>query len=455
MENILKGHLKNQQQMNLITPLLKDLLNPHEPLFQLSDRIDWIYFEKEFGKLYIDFGRPAKPIRLMVSLLILKQLYSLSDEELVEVWRQNPYYQYFSGMDIFQWGFPCVANELTHFRKRIGRNGAEKILQHSIALHGTSACEKEVIIDSTVMEKNITFPTDVKLHKKIIERCQQVARRERLELRQSYRYTLRRLLLDQRFSRHPRNRKRARASARKIKTIAGRLIRELERELPVDGLARHQDFIDRSKRILSQSRCDRNKLYSLHEPDVYCISKGKEHKPYEFGTKVSIVKTKKSGIIIGALNIHNHYDGHTLPEVLEQSKRLTDHCPNLAIVDRGYRGVTRIGNTRILSPKKLRANASPYERQKIRNRFRKRAGIEPIIGHLKSDHRMLRNYLKGTEGDDMNILLAAAAFNYKKLLNQWRFIFGLIFRAFNKLISRSYLLKCSITSMCSECCDSI
>ncbi len=419
----MKGKSRNQDQFNLLQANLRDMLNPNEPVYQLTDSMDWEYFEREFSDYYIDFGRPAKPIRLMVSLLILKQIYSISDDEVVETWTQNPYWQYFSGMDVFQWKLPCVSSDLTHFRNRIGSEGAEKIFKNSIDIHGKSARENEVVIDSTVMEKNITFPTDVKLYRKIIERCRKIAEAESIPLRQSYRRVEKKLLLAQRFRHHPKNRKKARSAERKLKTIAGRLLREIERKLMEQSNSEYTSFLGRASRVLSQQRGDKQKIYALHEPDVYCISKGKDHKRYEFGTKASLVLTKRIGIIVGALNIHNQFDGHSLPVVLAQTERLTKRRPKVAIVDRGYRGEKQVGTTEIAIPRVPGKRSTNYEKQKARQRFRRRAGIEPIIGHLKSDHRMLRNYLKGSIGDDINILLAAAAFNYKKRLRQLKSIF--------------------------------
>jgi len=412
-----------EDQFNLLQASLRHMLNPKDALYQLANSMDWDYFEKAFSDYYIDFGRPAKPIRLMVSLLILKQLYSLSDDEVVESWTQNPYFQYFSGMDVFQWNIPCVSSELTHFRNRIGSEGAEKIFKNSIDIHGKSAREKEVLVDSTVMEKNITFPTDVKLCRKIIERCRVIAESESISLRQSYRRVEKQLMLAQRFRKHPKNRKKAKAAERKLKTIAGRLLREIERQLAEESRDEYAFFLERASRILPQKRGDKQKIYSLHEPEVYCISKGKDHKKYEFGTKASIVLTKHSGIIVGALNIHNQFDGHSLPAVLKQTERLTGRRPKVAIADRGYRGKKEVGTTKIALPKAPGKRTTNYEKQKARQRFRRRAGIEPIIGHLKSDHRMLRNYLKGSVGDDINIFLAAAAFNYKKRLRYLKSIF--------------------------------
>jgi len=263
----------------------------------------------------------------------------------------------------------------------------------------------------------------VKLYRKIIEQCRKIAEIESIALRQSYRRAEKNLLLAQRFRSHPKNRKKARSAERKIKTIAGRLLREIERKLVEQSQSEHASFLERATRILAQKHGDKQKLYSLHEPDVYCVSKGKEHKKYEFGTKASIILTKQSGIIVGALNIRNQFDGHSLPAALVQTERLTGRRPAVAIADRGYRGKKQLAETETALPKAPGKHCTNYDKQKARQSFRRRAGIEPIIGHLKSDHRMLRNYLKGSVGDDINILLAAAAFNYKKRLRQLKSIF--------------------------------
>lgn len=435
------GQNREKNQQSLFSPGLKVMLNPKNPLYQLSGQIDWAFFEEEFEKFYIDFGRPSKPIRLMVSLLILKQVYSLSDERVVEEWVQNPYYQYFSGMETFQWQFPCTPSELTHFRNRIGQEGAELILKNSIELHGKSSREKEVLIDSTVQEKNITYPTDIKLYRKIIEKCRKIANETDIELRQSYKFTLPKLIMDQRFKNHPRSRHKAKKSEKKIKTIAGRILRDVMRKVDKETMNQYQAFFINAEIIMNQKRSDKNKLYSLHETNVYCISKGKSHKKYEFGTKASIVKTKKSGIIVGAMNIHKQYDGNSLPEVLQQVERLTGHKPKVGIVDRGYRGKKIINGTEIMRPSVPSQKTSNYQKRKQRLRFRARAGIEPIIGHIKQDHRMARNYLKGVIGDDINIFLSAAAFNYKKMLNRLKFNFCLILSDFKE---RLFAIKSTI-----------
>ena len=150
---------------------------------------------------------------------------------------------------------------------------------------------------------------------------------------------------------------------------------------------------------------------------MYCISKGKEHKKYEFGSKVSIAMTKTSGVIVSAMNIEkNVYDGATLPDVLEDIKNHTGKRPTIAIVDQGYRGKKEVGETQIISAQALRKKLTKYEKHKTRKRLRRRAAIEPVIGHLKSEFKLARNYLKGVIGDHINVLLAAAAYNLRKWL---------------------------------------
>jgi len=409
-----KNRLKGQ--MNFFQPTLKEQLNPQQALYLLSERIDWSSLESDLSKYYINFGRPAKPIRLMVSLLILKQLYNLSDESVVARWTENPYYQYFGGMEHFVWEFPCNPSDLVHFRNRIGQAGIERIFKMSVDLQGKDGKQDKLCIDTTVQEKNITYPTDAKLQMRIIDKCRKLAHVYNLQLRQSYTRTVKRCLLLQRFRNHPRNRKKAMAAARKIKTIAWRLIRELERLLP-QGVA--QDQLILFKQVLSQKKKDKNKIYSLHEPEVSCIAKGKEHKPYEFGSKVSFGITRTTNVIVSVATFKgNPYDGNTLEETLKIHKRITGIQAKEASVDRGYRGRKEIEGVQIISPKVLPGSATNYEKKKMRMRFRRRAAIEPIFGHAKNDYRMGRNYLKGFVGDIKNALLAAMAFNIRRWIRK-------------------------------------
>jgi IS5 family transposase len=220
--------------------------------------------------------------------------------------------------------------------------------------------------------------------------------------------------------------------AKKLRTMAGAMIRELHRKLPSEALARHQELLALFKRVKDQKRSDKNKVYSLHEPDVLCIGKGKAGKPYEFGRKASIAVTKTTGIIVGAMSFNeNVYDGHTLPDVLKQCWTITGVCPTDAICDHGYRGLAKVGDTDIHTPNPAKKKDSAYQRRKAKQRFRRRAAIEPVIGHLKHDHRMVRCYLKGAVGDAINLFMAAAAFNFRKWMRKRGGFFLRFWRAFS------------------------
>ena len=423
----------------------EEQLDHRHPLYVLAGKIDWQLFEEKFSPLYHpETGRPAKPIRLMVSLLIIKHVRNLSDGGVAGQWAENSYYQYFSGERMFACGQPCEASELVHFRRRIGEAGIELILQESIRVNGDDGNDPHVSVDTTVQEKNITYPTDDKLYKKIIKKCQRITGLEQLPLRQSYTRTLKKLGAEQRFRHHPKNKGRAKRADRKIKTIAGRLVRELERNLPAQS--RYQSDIELFKKVLAQKRNDSNKTYSLHEPEVRCISKGKEHKKYEFGNKVSVTMTQNTGVITGAMAFRNQYDGHTLEAALAQAERLTGRTPQTATVDRGYKGRTKIGETHIQIPKPFNEKStSKYKQRKLKKAFGRRAAIEPTIGHLKTDHRLGRNFYKGIFGDNINIMLGAAAFNFKRMMNKWKSSFWvfwkqLILATKYLLVQQSYLL---------------
>ena len=393
------------------------MLNPSHPLYKLSDKINWEKFDAAFRPLYCQHnGRPSKPIRLMCGLLILKHLRNLSDESVVEQWSENAYYQYFCGMQEFIPAAPCASSELVHFRHRIGEEGIELIFQESIRVNNEDDDEHHhdtAFIDSTVQEKNITFPTDAKLHKKIVSKVLHLVDKLHLPLRQSYTFVLKGIYRDQRFRNHPKNRKKALRADRKLRTIAGRLVRELKRNLGENSL--YTELIDRFQTILSQRRNSRKKLYSIHEARVQCISKGKEHKKYEFGNKVSIIRSA-TGIILGAMSFRNEYDGHTIEATLGQVERLTQRKIKILAGDRGYRGRKVVNGTQILIPDSPKPSESRYQRRKKHKLFCKRAGIEPTIGHLKADHRLGRNFYKGVVGDAVNILMAAAAYNFKRAM---------------------------------------
>lgn len=399
---------------------LKSMLDPLQPLYKLADIIPWDDIEKNFTVFYAGKGRPAKSIRLMVSLILLKRIYNLGDETVVSTWLQNPYMQYFSGEKTFQWKLPCDPSDLVHFRKRIGQEGVDMLFKISIDIHGNKVKKENVLIDSTVQEKNITFPTDFKLHKKIIDKCNQIAENYGVQQRQTYKRVIKNLIFAQRGMHSPKGRKKALKAQKSMKVYAGRLVRELRRKLTETDLAECNEVLTRFEKVLDQKRDSKNKVYSLHENSVYCISKGKEHKKYEFGTKVSIAVTEKSGIIVAAVNMkENKHDSKSIPETIDQISKLTGKIPSIAGTDQGYRGISEYQGCKIIhADKLLKKKNTESEKRKIKKILRKRAGIEGVISSLKHNHRLSRNFLSKEIGDSLNVALAAIGFNMKKWLRR-------------------------------------
>ena len=423
---MLSNSSKTKQQ-NLFYSPLSDMLDMNDPLIALSNAIDWEIFENEFSQFYSKDGSPAKPIRLMVGLLILKQLENLSDESIVIQWKRNPYYQYFCGYNEMQLCEPCHSTQLVKFRQRIGKEGMELIFKVSVQLHGPCAEEQQVLIDTTVQEKNITYPTDGKLAIKMIHHLHKIGKKEQLNLRRTFVKEIKEHRINLRFFKHPKKIKKARASIKRLRTIVGILIRDISRNLKQDKLSNYTNTFDLFDKVRNQQIKDSNKVLSLHESHVYAITKGKDHKKYEYGTKASIVATKDSGVIVGvASHSKNEHDSKTLEAALISANKTRTTAIKEVICDRGYRGSKQIiiNNETVIDisiPSNLQKKDTTKQINIKKEKFRRRAAIEPIIGHLKSDHRMQRNYLKGFLGDQINLLLAATAFNLKKWMNIYFF----------------------------------
>lgn len=416
---------ENTAELDLFRSKLSHLLNQRHALYQLASLIDWQSFENDFGSLYCEHnGAPGKPIRLMVGLEYLKQTYDLSDEQVVQRWVENPYWQYLCGEDYFQYEMPIEPSSLSRFRGRIGESGGEKLLAESIRTGLKSGSVKprdfkRVTVDTTVQEKAVSFPTDSKLLNRSRERLVKLCQRNKITLRQTYaRKGPQALWKASRYA-HAKQMKRMNRQVRTLRTYLGRVVRDIERQV-VDAPALQALFAEElamAKRLLVQEKHSKDKLYSLHAPEVECISKGKAHKRYEFGVKVSITSTNKSNFIVGARSLPGRpYDGHTLQEALAQTRRLTHTEIDEVFVDRGYRGHSEQRTTVYISGQRR-----GIKTRSLKRRLKRRQAIEPIIGHVKSDGRLDRNYLKGMVGDAMNVLLCCAGHNLRLVLRTLRF----------------------------------
>lgn len=408
-----------QSQASLLTPHFSNYLNMNHELVLLSNHIDWKYFEDGFRKYYSHTGKPSMPVRLMVGCLILKQLYNLGDETLASAWIENPYMQYFCGYSHFEHVFPFDPSDFVHFRKRIGEEGIEKIFKYSVDIHGKEAHSKTVLSDTTVQGNNTTFPTDAKLAKQIIDNCNRIAKKEEVKQRQTYTKKSKEYVRNCYNSKHPKRAKKARNSLKKLRIIAFRLLRELEQKLDDNILLKYAEKLILYAKVLEQKRSDKNKIYSLHKTFTTCIAKGKAGIPYEFGNKIGLLVNPKNLIVVGVDSYEgNPNDSKTIEPLLNQHEKLFKKLPKEVVYDRGGKGQKEIKGVEILTPSKPKKTDTVYQKRSKRKKFRRRAAIEPVIGHLKSQFRMERNYLHGKASPKINALLTAAAWNFKKWLKK-------------------------------------
>lgn len=407
----------NPAQLDLFRPRLRDIINADHPLVKLADAVEWKIFEQNLKPLFSDTGRRAKPVRLMIGLQYLKYAFDHSDESVLDAWVENPYWQYFCGGVFFEHTSPIDSSSMTYWRTYLKEAGVEEMLAETIrtGLRGgfvKPADLKRVNVDTTVQEKNVRFPTDARLLDRSRERLVKRARARGIVLRQTFSRVGKQALRKQSGYAHAKQFKRARREEKKLRTYLGRVVRDVERKCK-GALGELQGEVDKALRVLAQKKTDSKKLYSLHEPQVECIAKGKAHKRYEFGCKASFVTSAKSNWILGAQAFHgNPYDGHTLDSALSQSERLTGVAAQQAVCDLGYRGHNYTGACDVQIVKRRRKGLP----KAMRHWWKRRSAIEPVIGHLKAECRMERNRLGGESGDRLNAILSACGFNLRKLL---------------------------------------
>jgi transposase, IS5 family len=410
---------------------LDNMLDPQHELFRLAGLIAWCGFDDEFGRFYRPLGRPAKPTRLMVGLSYLKHMFDLSDEAVVERWRENPYWQWFCGFEYFQHDLPCDPSSLTRWRKRVGPEGMEKLMAATIQAGLDSGAVKpasleRVSVDTTVQPKAITHPTDSRLYLKALLALVRQAKRHGVPLRQAHTRLAKRAAAQVARYAHARQTRRMRRELKRLKIYLGRVYRDLDRKLAsaadaaLDGrFARLMGLVER---LLTQQRNSKDKLYSLHAPEVVCLAKGKAHKPYEFGAKIALAVTNREGFALAAQALPgNPYDGHTLAGTVEQIVAMTGIEPERIYADKGYRGHDYHRKERVFLSGQRRGMTPTIKRE-----LKRRSAIEPMIGHMKNDGRLDRNYLLGAAGDAINAILAAAGYNLRLILNHLRMLFALI-----------------------------
>jgi len=416
-------------QTDLLRSRLDAIIDMGHPLVKLARTIDWSFLEQKFGAVYEDKpGRPPLPTRLMAGLAILKHTYDLSDEVLCERWVENPYYQFFCGEEFFQHRLVFDRSSLTRWRQRMGEEKLQALLQESLSVATKTEAIKpsdlnRVIVDTTVQPKNVMFPTDARLLNRAREILVRLAKRQGLALRQSYaRVGKFALIKHQRYA-HAKQFKRAKRALKTLKTYLGRVIRDIARKIDsradLLGEIALGPMLALARRVLDQKQRQRGpKVYSLHAPEVECIGKGKAHRPYEFGVKVSVATTlsrAKGGQFVTHVKAlpGNPYDGHTLKTVIPDMEALIGNIIERLVLDKGYRGHNAPPEY------KFRVFTSGQKRRvtpKIKRELRRRSAIEPVIGHLKSEHRMVRNYLWHREGDAANAVLAAVGYNFRRLI---------------------------------------
>jgi len=432
----MKSSLQKTQHDIFLTPLHKICDLSHE-IIRLADSIDWQALDDTFGESYCeDNGRPAKIIRLMIGLHYLKAIFGESDESVVAKWVENPYWQYFCGERDFQHEFPIEPTSMVKWRRRIEKKGLNQLLEESIkaGLKAGALQQKDlkhINVDTTVMEKAISYPTDAGLYVKMIVKLIKVAKDRHIKLRQSYVRKSKQAFVMQCRYRHARQMKRANREVRKLRTYLGRLLRDVDRKQNTEQEdAVLKQLLSLGLRLWNQKREDKNKLYSLHASEVECIAKGKAHKKYEFGCKVGVVVTSQGSFILGSQALHgNPYDGHQLKEMLDQARGLLPESLRLGKVycDLGFRGHNETKAEVNIVGRKLK-----HLSQGIRKWFKRRAAIEPVIGHMKNDGRDPRNHLLGVKGDCINATMMSCGFNLRQCLRAlalfWQKYFNEIFR---------------------------
>jgi IS5 family transposase len=433
---------------DLFRSRLDAILDDRHELVRLGKLIDWARFDEAFGGLYVDMrGRPALPTRLLVGLHLLQHAKGLSDDAVCAAWLENPYMQHFTGETYFQHKLPLDRSSMSRWRGRVGKDKLELLLAETLAAAGRAKAldpskTARVTLDTTAQTKAVAHPTDSHLLLRAVEWLNRFARENGVPLRQSF---LRLAVRSRREAArliHTGGHKQGMREVRRLRTFVGRLYRDIARKIAGDADLEEafKPVGDPILRLLNQRPNDKNKIYALHAPEVECIAKGKARTRYEFGVKASFAvinsKTRRPAapkrpgdkpfifggqFIVGAMACPGlPYDGHLVRQQIDQIERLTGVKVERVFVDKGYRGHG------LKAPDIYIAQTRGLTSPTIKRDLRRRSAIEPIIGHLKSDGKLERHWLKGERGDAANVLLVAAGHNIRLLLAWLRLLCALI-----------------------------
>jgi IS5 family transposase len=395
-------------------PNMIDKMQDHE-LAVLSKEIDWDYIESHMLPFYTrGMGRNGISIKLMSGLQILKYIYNLSDQETINAWKNTPIFQAFTGKSSYTLSEPCDVSLLSKFRSRIGVEGANILFIASKKIHGQYASEPESIIDSTVQVKWTAYPTDIKLAIDVINSVINVSDHLEIKLRNKYIKEVSTLKKDASFTKSNKRAQIRTDCKLRLREIASTLLEELNRKVPL-YVKLDPNFIsmyDNYKKAITQEQNDKDKIYSIFEPQVKCIAKGKFDKKYEFGCKVGLMLGKDQLVLQDIVTFsENIHDSKTLPIMLDRSKELYDFKPDTVTVDRGYKGHKEYKGTKVILPVKGLSDLPKQEKNNLIQYLNRRSAVEQAISHEKTDYRLGVNYLRDTIGDHINPLLSGTAYN--------------------------------------------
>ena len=406
------------------TPILifNGLVRENHPLAILKNKINWSNIKNECTYKESSRGRKGFGLEFHLGAAILKHTFNFSDDRLAQAIIETPVHQYFCGFSSFQQNLKINPTTFVKFRKKFGADNFDILFKESITINGEEAVEENVIQDTTVANKDITYPTDSKLALHIYDNLLKIKRDTDIKLKDMYRNDIDDIKRTIRFENNKTNSEKVKKAKKTLNTIVKRMVRDVERNLEKSGyLEEYKDELDLYTRVLNQTKNSKNKIYSLEEVDIYCVAKGKAGVPYEYGFKVGIAIGEENTVILGnhccKKNIH---DSKVAPEVLDHVELMTGTRPKNSFQDRGFAGALDHKGTNMICLDIPSKDISDALKEEKRFHFRRRSAVEAIISHLKLYFRLGRDFLKGFEGSNINLKLACIGYNVSKFLRKIR-----------------------------------